>query len=262
MKRVAMFSGGKDSAATMIVMRDLGIPPDIVIFCEVMFDKARDISGELPEHREWIYGTAKPIIESWGSEFVVVKGRKDYTTIFHERIAKTTKRPEREGLKKGFPIAGRCVIKRDCKIRPVQKYLRSINEPYIQFLGIAADEVKRLPLEKNCRSVLYEQGIVESKTFEIARKNKLLSPIYDNGKRGGCWFCPSAPLCEFARTKSKYRELWSELKRLDEETGKVSPYFCYNKTFSEIDKEVDDIINRGLFRQMSMWELLRERKDL
>lgn len=262
MKRVAMFSGGKDSAATMIIMRDLGIPPDIVIFCEVMFDKERGISGELPEHREWIYGTAKPIIESWGSEFVDVKGKKDYVTIFHERIAKTMKHPEREGLKKGFPIAGRCVIKRDCKIRPVQNYLRNIKEPYTQFLGIAADEVKRLPLEKNCRSVLYEQGIVEREAFEIARRNKLLSPIYDTGKRGGCWFCPSAPLCEFANTKTKHRELWEELQTLDKEVEKVSPYFCYNKTFSEIDKEVDEIINRGLFRQMSMWELLRKGEGL
>lgn len=215
MKRVAMFSGGKDSAATMIVMKDLGIPPDLVIFCEVMFDKDRNISGELPEHIEWVYGTAKPIIESWGSKFAVVKGKKDYVTIFRERITKTTKYPERIGLKKGFPIAGRCTIKRDLKVRPVQKYLLGLNEPYTQFLGIAADETDRLPLKKNCRSVLYEQGISESEAFEIAECNGLLSPIYDHGKRGGCWFCPKQCYADIYSLWKNYPTYFSKLLEIE-----------------------------------------------
>lgn len=44
-KRIAMFSGGKDSAATIIVMRKLGILPDLVIFSEVMFDNKRGIGS-------------------------------------------------------------------------------------------------------------------------------------------------------------------------------------------------------------------------
>lgn len=252
-----MFSGGKDSAATLVVMRDLGMLPDLVLFSEVMFDNERNISGELPEHIDWIIGTAKPLIESWGCKFEVVRGKKDYVTIFKERITKATKHPEREGLKKGFPIAGRCVIKRDLKVRPVQKYLRSLHEPYIQFLGIAADETERLKLDKNCRSILNEQGIVEAEAFEIAMREKLLSPIYDNGKRGGCWFCPSAPICEFARTKINHRELWEELALLDKEEERVSPYFRYNKTFSEVDEEVNKAIDQGLFQQLSIWEVLR-----
>lgn len=129
------------------------------------------------------------------------------------------------------------MIKRDLKVRPVQKYLRSLHEPYIQFLGIAANETDRLNLDKNCRSILNEQGIIEAEAFEIAFRNGLLSPTYDNGKRGGCWFCPSAPVCEFARTKTNHKELWEGLARLDKEEDRVSPYFRYNKTFSEVDKE-------------------------
>lgn len=130
MLKVAMFSGGKDSAATIALMRDLGMLPDLVVFAEVMFDSKRGISGEIPEHIDWVYGTAKPLIESWGCKFEVVRGKKDYVTIFNERIVRS-QYPDRVGKKKGFPLAGRCVIKRDLKVRPVQKYLRSLHEPYI-----------------------------------------------------------------------------------------------------------------------------------
>lgn len=257
MLKVAMFRGGKDSAATIALMRDLGMLPDLVVFAEVMFDSKRGISGEIPEHIDWVYGTAKPLIESWGCKFEVVRGKKDYVTIFNERIVRS-QYPDRVGKKKGFPLAGRCVIKRDLKVRPVQKYLRSLHEPYIQFLGIAANETDRLNLDKNCRSILNEQGIIEAEAFEIAFRNGLLSPTYDNGKRGGCWFCPSAPVCEFARTKTNHKELWEGLARLDKEEDRVSPYFRYNKTFSEVDKEVDDEISRGIFQQMSILEVLRK----
>ena len=77
MLKVAMFSGGKDSAATIALMRDLGMLPDLVVFAEVMFDSKRGISGEIPEHIDWVYGTAKPLIESWGCKFEVVRGKEE-----------------------------------------------------------------------------------------------------------------------------------------------------------------------------------------
>lgn len=80
MKKVAMFSGGKDSSATIIIMHELGITPDLVVFSEVMFDNSRGISGELPEHLDFIYGTAKPLyrkarFESKSSTKMVKKQR-------------------------------------------------------------------------------------------------------------------------------------------------------------------------------------------
>lgn len=259
MKKVAMFSGGKDSSATIIIMRELGITPDLVVFSEVMFDNSRGISGELPEHLDFIYGTAKPLFESWGCRFEVVRSAKDYITLCNERIMRS-KYPERIGKKRGFCIANRCAVKRDLKVRAAQKWLKSnVQEPYIQFLGIAADEQNRIAsMEKNCRSILNEQGVTESEALQIAERNGLLSPIYDNGRRGGCWFCPNAPYCEFARLKKNFPDLWNELAELDKIEERVSPYFKFNETFTDVDEKADRIIESGLLDQMNIWEYLRK----
>ena len=199
------------------------------------------------------------MFESWGCRFEVVRSAKDYITLCNERIVRSIY-PERVGKKKGFCIANRCVVKRDLKVRTVQKWLKNnLEEPYIQFLGIAADEQNRIAsMEKNCRSILNEQGITESEALQIAENNGLLSPIYDKGRRGGCWFCPNAPYCEFARLKQKFPDLWNELAELDKIDERVSPYFKYNETFADVDKKVDKLIESGLIGQMNIWEYIRK----
>ena len=47
---IASCSFGKDSIATILAGLEHGDPIDRVVFAEVMFDNARGISGEIPEH--------------------------------------------------------------------------------------------------------------------------------------------------------------------------------------------------------------------
>ena len=70
MKHVASCSFGKDSIATVILAKEHNEPLDEIVYCEVMFDK--EISGELPEHRDFIYNKAIPIFESWGHKVTVL----------------------------------------------------------------------------------------------------------------------------------------------------------------------------------------------
>ena len=58
MKRYLYWSGGKDSSASIAICHENGIQLDGIVFCEVMFDNARNISGENPKHIEWVYNTA------------------------------------------------------------------------------------------------------------------------------------------------------------------------------------------------------------
>ena len=60
-KHIASVSFGKDSLATILLAKEHGEPLDEAVYCEVMFDK--DISGEVPEHRDFIYDTAIPSLE-------------------------------------------------------------------------------------------------------------------------------------------------------------------------------------------------------
>ena len=62
MKRyVASCSFGKDSMATVILALEHSEPLDEVTYCEVMFDE--HISGEVPEHREFIHTGSNPVFE-------------------------------------------------------------------------------------------------------------------------------------------------------------------------------------------------------
>lgn len=79
---IASCSFGKDSIATILLALENNEPLDRVVFAEVMFDHERGISGEIPEHIEWIYSIAIPKLESMGVTVDVVKSDKDYKSFF------------------------------------------------------------------------------------------------------------------------------------------------------------------------------------
>ena len=70
-KFIASVSFGKDSLATILLAVQHGEPLDEAVYCEVMFDK--DISGEVPEHRDFIYNTAIPRLERMGVRIIVLR---------------------------------------------------------------------------------------------------------------------------------------------------------------------------------------------
>ena len=83
---IASCSFGKDSIATILLALENNEPLDRVVFAEVMFDHERGISGEIPEHIEWIYSTAIPKLEQMGVKVDVVKSKKDYIHFFRSAV--------------------------------------------------------------------------------------------------------------------------------------------------------------------------------
>ena len=66
-----------------------------------MFDK--DTTGEVPEHRDFIYDRLKPFCEKeLGVKFTILHGPKTYDDIFHHIIV----RGPHKGEKRGFAWAG------------------------------------------------------------------------------------------------------------------------------------------------------------
>ena len=72
--------------ATVLLALENNEPLDRVVFAEVMFDHERGISGEIPEHIEWIYSTAIPKLQSMGVHIDVVKAKKDYVSFFASAV--------------------------------------------------------------------------------------------------------------------------------------------------------------------------------
>lgn len=74
---IASCSFGKDSIATILLALEHDEPLDRVVFSEVMFDHARNISGEIPEHIGWIYDTAIPKLHDMGIHVDVVRAERE-----------------------------------------------------------------------------------------------------------------------------------------------------------------------------------------
>lgn len=119
---IASCSFGKDSLATILLALKHNEPLDRVVFAEVMYDHQRGISGEIPEHIEWIYGTAIPRLKSMGVHVDVVRDKDDYRHFFCSAVGGG----KFAGLLYGFPIGGKCVINRNCKLRPIHQYYKQI----------------------------------------------------------------------------------------------------------------------------------------
>ena len=77
---IASCSFGKDSLATILLALEHGEPLDEAVYCEVMFDKRS--SGEVPEHRAFIYETALPRLERLGIPVRVLRSDKTYLDLF------------------------------------------------------------------------------------------------------------------------------------------------------------------------------------
>lgn len=236
MKYVACCSGGKDSVASIILAHENKEPLDIIVFSEIMFDEK--ISGEFPEHIEFINNRLRPLFESWGYRFVIVRSGKTYKDMFYHTLERS-KYSERIGKISGFPIAGKCCINRDLKVKPIKEYLKSLGN-CIEYIGIAKDEPKRLSrLKSNQVSLLNKYGYTEEMAKDLCEKYKLLSPIYRYTKRGGCWFCMNATKMQLKNIFLSHRQLWDELLRLEKVPDKIGDMWNARakKRITDIDKE-------------------------
>lgn len=232
MKYIASCSFGKDSIATIILAHIHGEPLDEIVYVEVMFDK--DISGEIPEHRDFIYNIAIPKVESWGYPVTVLRSDRTYLDKFYQ----VTQKGKRAGMRYGFPMQGKCKINWCCKVECIRKWLKTQPKDYMQYIGIAKDEPKRLArLEGNKTSLLAKYGYTEKMSEQLCREYGLLSPIYEFTKRGGCFFCMNARDCELRHLRDNHPDLWQRLLALEDENNLAGPIWNTLTQTSLHDKE-------------------------
>lgn len=230
MRYLASCSFGKDSLAAILLAKKHGEPLDEAVYCEVMFDKT--ISGEVPEHRDFIYTKGIPALERMGIKVTVLRGKKTYVDLFTGRITRGPKK----GMLRSFPVCGKCYVQRDCKLRPILRYQKTLPPDTVQYIGIAKDEQERLlRLEGRQVSLLEKYNCTEQDAKELCRQAGLLSPIYEFAGRGGCWFCPNAKRKELRHLYDHHPELWARMLELQAIPGKVTEKFNRTQRFSDID---------------------------
>ena len=132
-------------------------------------------------------------------------------------------------------------------MQPIHAYYKQFKDyDIVQYVGIAADEPKRLArLKEGQVSLLYKYEYTEDMARKKCLEYGLLSPIYENGNRGGCWFCMNVRITDFAKFKLAHPDLWNELLRLSLTPNLCSYGFKYGKTVQEIDEKIDAINAQG-----------------
>ena len=230
-KFIASCSGGKDSVATLIVAAENNEPLDEVVYSEVMFD--RNVSGEVPEHRDFIYDVLEPFCErKLGVPFTILHSKKTYEDVFHHIMVRGSHR----GMLRGFAWPGICTVNRDCKIPPITKYIKGLSANVISYVGIAADEPIRLARldGTNKVSLLEKYGVTEEDARKMCEGQGLLSPIYDRCNRNGCWFCPNAKDAEWRHILINHPALFDRIIQWEQEENVFHRRITRTETPSEL----------------------------
>ena len=245
MKYVASCSFGKDSLATILLALMHSEPLDEVVYCEVMFDDA--ISGEVPEHRNFIYSRAIPFLERNGIKVVVLRSEMTYIKSFYRVLQKG----HAAGKLNSWPLCGKCCIQRDCKLTPIKAYMRSLGSDVVQYIGIAYDEQDRLTRLEAGRaiSLLAKYQKTERDAADICKRAGLYSPAYAFTDRNGCFFCPNAKERELRHLYECHPDLWARLLECQGAPNKATELFNRKERFDEIDQRF-----RNEDAQMSLFD--------
>lgn len=131
----------------------------------------------------------------------------------------------------------------------------------VQYLGIAADEPERIKRHTKPGIILplVDIGWDEAYCRKWCEENDLLSPIYTDSTRGGCWFCHNQSIEQLRLLRKNYPELWTLLLKWD----KDSP-----TTFHADGHTVHDFEKRFMYEDLGLvpadrkfrWKMLTDKQ--
>lgn len=193
-RHILSLSGGKDSAALAVYMRDR-VPEMEYIF--------HDSQMELPE----TYAYLDKLQNYLGKEIqktTADKGFDHWWLIYGKMI----------------PSNNRRWCTRQLKLKPFEEYVKSSR--VLNYIGLRADEEREgyISHKPNITPVypFREDGIVYSDVIRILEDSGLGMPKYTEwGRtRSGCYFCFYQQKIEWVRLREKYPDLFEQAKRYEE----------------------------------------------
>lgn len=215
-QRVLSLSYGKDSMACLGALEALGWPLDRIVTADVWATDT--IPADLPPMVEFKDYADKVIMERYGIEVEHFRSDVSYEDVFY-RERKTTRRKDL-GVQAmyGWPYQKGPWCNDRLKMAALKKAKESM-EDSVSYIGIAIDEPSRFHnLTDTTLSPLVETGWAETDCREWCEKNGLLSPIYTQAARGGCWFCHNQSVQQLRLLRKQYPDLWSLLLKWDSDS--------------------------------------------
>lgn len=196
-RHICLLSGGKDSTALAIYMRDNRPELDMeYVFC--------DTHKELPETYEYLTR-----IEAYLGESIVrlssdlgERGFDHWLTMFRDYLPS--------------PQMRWCT--RQLKIEPFERYVG--DDPVYLYIGIRADEHREgyISTKPNITPVypFKEDRIIKEDVFRILEDSGIgLPDYYEWRSRSGCYFCFFQRRSEWIGLKENHPDLFEEAKRYE-----------------------------------------------
>lgn len=210
MEYILSLSYGKDSIACLGAIEHLGWPLDRIVTADVWATDT--IPADLPPMVEFKAKADEIIKARYGITVEHVRSHLTYEKRFYQ--CRSEKARSNSGVRYGFAMRRGPWCNSDLKVAPLEKAKRG----FISYLGIAADEPKRIARhirKSNVRLPLVEIGWEEDYCGLWAKFSGLLSPIYTTETRGGCWFCHNQSVGQLRRLRKNYPEYWALMLKWD-----------------------------------------------
>lgn len=237
MKYVASLSGGKDSVAMVLRLMEENRPLTNAVF----FDTGMEFKAIYN-----ILDKIEPEIRAYGAEFKVLKPENEFLVDMLLRPVN----PGTEREKWGYDWCGNlCRWRTSGKIGSINKYLTSLNDEYIQYIGIAADEPNRVKYENGKTYPLVEWGMTEAECLQYCYDRDYHwkegdVELYSILDRVSCWCCANKNLKELRNMYHYLPRYWGLLKGLQSRIDrpfKNNTYtiFDLEKRFKEEDSQIN-----------------------
>ena len=233
-RHILSLSGGKDSAALAIYMRDR-IPEMEYVF--------HDTDKELPETLDYLARLeailGKPVIKS-----SAVDNFDHWLTIYGGML----------------PSNHRRWCTKMLKLKPFEAYVGK--DPVINYVALRADENRTgyITTKPNVKAVypFQEDGLVLADVIGILEDSGLGLPPYTawGRTRSGCFFCFYQQKIEWVRLKEVHPDLYEEAKRYESQSVLHGEEFFWNEGESLVDLEQPERVAQI----KSNWQAGQERK--
>jgi 3'-phosphoadenosine 5'-phosphosulfate sulfotransferase (PAPS reductase)/FAD synthetase len=194
-RHVLGLSGGKDSAALAIYLKERGTVPDMeYFFC--------DTGAELPE----VYDFIDRMEDYLGKEVVRLNSGRDFDH-FLKLKGKYLPSPKQRWCTEAL------------KIQPFEEFVG--DDETFSYIGIRADENREgyISSRRNIKPVFpfVHDGIIRDDVFRILEETVGVPAYYEWRKRSGCYFCFFQKRVEWLGLKRNHPHLFEQAKQYEKE---------------------------------------------
>ena len=214
MKYIATISGGKDSVTMCDLLLKKKNHIDYIVFTDTLLEFKL-----MYPYIEKVKAYFKSRYRVAEKKFIILKPN----TTFEEWCFGTIKKDnaKRVGAIRGIPSsteAGICYWRRESKIYPMERFVKTLNDEVTFYIGYTLDENRSIA---NTEKITYEYPL--QNIFKMSERDcqqylinqEMENPLYKYFSRTGCGVCPFQSDRAFFQIYKHFKEDWEYMKWIE-----------------------------------------------